>query len=126
MKLLQVVLCAQEELRLKLAHARARNLRSRIVLASTLERLAAAEVADMLAFRWQVASGGGQHPFTPAALQALFEHGAGIPREATILADNSLLLGFYRQLTVIDRAVVEAAARDRRQSLTGKEGPADG
>src|SRR6266852_1916750 len=38
-KLLQVVLFAQEELRTKLAHARARNLRSRIVLASTLERL---------------------------------------------------------------------------------------
>src|SRR5687767_260543 len=52
MKLLQVVLFAQEELRSKLAHARARNLRSRIILASTLERLSAQEVADMLAFRW--------------------------------------------------------------------------
>src|SRR5437762_4642404 len=52
-KLLQLVLFAQEELRAKLAHARARNLRSRIVLASTLERLTRDEIADTLAFRWQ-------------------------------------------------------------------------
>src|SRR5918912_4099374 len=64
MKLLQVVLFAQEELRTKLAHARARNLRSRIVLASTLERLSSDEVADTLNFRWNVASGGGHHPFS--------------------------------------------------------------
>src|SRR5688572_8058362 len=38
-KLLQIVLFAQEELRAKLAHARARNFRSRIVMASTLDRL---------------------------------------------------------------------------------------
>src|SRR5918911_1499083 len=92
-KLLQVVLFAQEELRVKLAHAKGRNLRSRIVMASTLERLSAREIADMLAFRWSVASGGGKHPFPDAALQALFEHAQGIPREATILADNALLLG---------------------------------
>src|SRR5207249_11452225 len=59
MKLLQVVLFAQDELRTKLAHARARNLRSRIVLASTLERLTPAQMADTLEFRWNVASGGG-------------------------------------------------------------------
>lgn len=120
-KLLQVVLFAQEELRSKLAHARARNLRSRIVLASTLERLSAPEVANMLAFRWQVASGGGQHPFSEDALLSLFEHSEGIPREATILADNALLLGFYQQKSTIDREVVEAAASDRQHSLAGKE-----
>ncbi len=121
MKLLQVVLFAQEELRSKLAHARARNLRSRIVLASTLERLGAKEVADMVSFRWQVASGGAKHPFSDEALMALFEYSEGIPREATILADNALLLGFYQQKSVIDKSVVEAAAADRRNSLGGKE-----
>jgi len=120
-KLLQVVLFAQEELRAKLAHARARNLRSRIVLASTLERLTAQEVAEMVAFRWQVASGGAKHPFTEGALTALFEHSQGIPREATILADNALLLGFYRQQAMIDQQLVEDAARDRAASLGQKE-----
>ena len=120
-KLLQVVLFAQDEMRTKLAHARARNLRSRIVLASTLERLGAAEIAEMLAFRWNVASGGGKHPFSDDALAALFEYSEGIPREATILADNALLLGFYRKQEVIDREVVEAAAADRHRSLAGRE-----
>src|SRR3712207_6729387 len=121
MKLLQVVLFAQDELRNKLAHARGRNLRSRIVMASTLERLSSHELAETLIFRWSVASGGGQHPFTEDALQALFEHSGGIPREATILADNALLLGFYRKQAAIDRQVVEDAAADRQNSLAGKE-----
>ena len=89
-KLLQVVLFAQEELRGKLAHARGRNLRSRIVMASTLERVSAQELAEMIAFRWNVASGGGKHPFSEDGLQALFEQSEGIPREATILADNGV------------------------------------
>jgi general secretion pathway protein A len=116
-KLLQVVLFAQEELRLKLAHAKARNLRSRIVLASTLERLTHQEIAEMVSFRWQVASGGKQHPFLQDALAALAEHAEGVPREATILADNSLLLGYYRKRPVIDKDIVEGAAADRRNSL---------
>src|SRR5207248_533152 len=66
-KLLQVVLFAQDELRAKLANARARNLKSRIVLGSTLERLTPDEIRDMVNFRWQVASGGGEHTFSPAA-----------------------------------------------------------
>src|SRR4051812_16505065 len=53
-KLLQVVIFAQDELRTKLSHARGRNLRSRIVLASTLERLSGEEIAEALAFRWSV------------------------------------------------------------------------
>src|SRR5687767_8634977 len=48
MKLLQVVLFAQEEMRTKLSNARARNLRSRIVMAHTLDRLTADEVGEMV------------------------------------------------------------------------------
>jgi general secretion pathway protein A len=120
MKLLQVVLFAQEELRVKLAHARARNLRNRIVMASTLERLTAKEVADMVTFRWSVASGGQQHPFSEEALLALAELSEGIPRNAAILADNALLLGFYNELPIIGPEQIRAAAADRERSL-GKE-----
>jgi general secretion pathway protein A len=116
-----VVLFAQDELRLKLAHTRARNLRSRIVMASTLERLGAGEIAEMLAFRWSVASAGKPHPFAEDALQAIFDHSAGMPREATILADNALLWGFYNKKAVIDRETVDSAAADRQNSLA-KEG----
>src|SRR6266478_4281642 len=68
MKLLQLVLFAQDELRNTLARPLLRNFRSRIVMASTLEPLSLEELHAMLRFRWQVASGGAQHPFSDDAV----------------------------------------------------------
>ncbi|MCA9852250.1 MAG: AAA family ATPase [Dehalococcoidia bacterium] len=123
-KLLQLVLFAQEELRNTLARPTQRNFRSRIVMASTLEPLSLDELKRMLDFRWGVASGGEQHPFTSAALKVLFEHSQGMPREANILADNALLLAFHKQTKTIDEAVVQAIANDRTENLSRKEGSA--
>lgn len=120
-KLLQLVLFAQDELRLKLANPRVRNFRSRIVMASTLEPLSEKEVGDMIAFRWNVASAGNGHPFEPEALRAIFEHSQGLPRAATILADNSLLLAYYQQQPRIGRQIVDRVAKDRQIHLEPKE-----
>lgn len=120
-KLLQVVCFAQEELRAKLAHPRARNFRSRIVMASTLDTLGAHDLAQMIDFRWRVASGGLDHPFEPAAVQVLFERSSGTPREATILADNSLLLAYLGGEQTITAKLVESAAEERRINLEGSE-----
>lgn len=116
-KLLQLVLFAQDELRLKLAHPRGKSFRSRVAMASTLDRLAPAEVEKMIDFRWQVASGGNSHPFEPRALQRIFEDSKGIPREANILADNSLLLAYLRKRKKITRKLVEVAAKERRETM---------
>jgi len=123
MKLLQLVLFAQEDLRDRLAHPRARSFRSRIVMASTLERLSPKETEDMIAFRWHVASGGASHPFETRALRAIFEHSQGVPREACILADNSLLLAYYRKKNPIPADLVRQVARDRRVSLGARKEP---
>jgi len=121
-KLLQLVLFAQDELRLRLAHSRGRSFRSRIAMASTLDRLAPQEIEKMVSFRWQVASGGNPHPFEPGALRVMFEHSAGIPREANILADNSLLLAYLRKARRITQKLVDDAARERRKTIgTDKE-----
>lgn len=120
-KLLQLVLFAQDELRDTLARPKLRNFRSRIVMASTLEPLSLDELGAMVSFRWAVASGGGQHPFTPDAIAAVFEHAGGSPREANILADNALLLAFHQHQREIDAAIIEAVAADRRQNLSRKE-----
>jgi general secretion pathway protein A len=122
-KLLQLVLFAQEELRGKLAlgHARARNFRSRIVMASTLDKLGPQDLQQMIDFRWKVASGGQDHPFEPGAIQALYEHAAGLPRETTILADNALLLAYMRRQKRITPELVNIAAQERRLNLRGKE-----
>jgi general secretion pathway protein A len=118
MKLLQLVLFAQEELRDTLARPKLRNFRSRIAMASTLERLSLDELRAMLTFRWQVASGGGAHPFTDEAAAAIFQYSDGMPREANILADNALLLAFYTKQPQITGELIHQVAADRAQNLS--------
>jgi general secretion pathway protein A len=117
MKLLQLVLFSQEQLRTKLAHPLARNFRSRIALASTLEAMGKKEHAEMIDFRWRVASGNQQHPFTPEALEAIYIHSNGMPREACIIADNSLLAAYLAGKYVVDKQTVDAAYQDRIENI---------
>src|ERR687886_2635555 len=112
-KLLQLVLFPQEEFRSKLTHPMARNFRSRISMASSLDKMGIPEISEMIDFRWRVASGNQQHPFTPEAIESISLHSEGIPREACIIADNSLLLAFLQKKQVIDKDIVEIAAKDR-------------
>ena len=121
MMLLQLVLFAQEELRDTLARPKLRNFRSRIAMASTLERLGLEELEAMLKFRWEVASGGAAHPFTYDAIQAIFDYSEGMPREANILADNALLLAYYQKQRQIQREQVEQVAADRWENLSRRE-----
>ena len=113
MKLLQLVLFSQEQLRTKLTHPLARNFRSRIAMASTLEAMGLKEINEMMDFRWRVASGNEQHPFTQEALEAIYNHSRGMPREACILADNSLLAAFLSEKRSVDKETVNAAYQDR-------------
>jgi general secretion pathway protein A len=117
MKLLQLVLFSQEQLRTKLTHPLARNFRSRIALASTLEAMGKKEHAEMIDFRWRVASGNQQHPFTPEALEAIYIHSNGMPREACIIADNSLLAAYLAGKSVVDKEIVDAAYQDRIENI---------
>src|SRR5260370_21005439 len=117
MKLLQLVLFAQEELRNRLTHPMARNFRSRIAMASTLDKIGVDELRQMVDFRWRVASGNKEHPFLRDAIDALFYYSEGTPREACILADNSLLLAFLNGNVKIDKQTVEIAAKERQTNL---------
>jgi general secretion pathway protein A len=117
MKLLQLVLFSQEQLRAKLTHPLARNFRIRIALASTLEAMGKKEHAEMIDFRWRVASGNQQHPFTPEAIEAIYIHSNGMPREACIIADNSLLVAFLAGKNVVDKETVDAAYQDRIENI---------
>ena len=117
-KLMQLVLFPQEELRTKLQDYRTRNFRRRIAYASTLDRMDIGTMSQMIEFRWTVASGNqSQHPFTQGALQNIFEHSAGLPSEACILADNALLLAFLNQQREVTPAFVESAVGDRAKNV---------
>ncbi len=116
-KLLQLVLFPQEEFRNKLQHPMARNFRSRVSMASTLDKMGIDEIIEMIDFRWRVASGNQSHPFTQDAIQSIYAHSDGIPREACIIADNALLLAFLQKKTAIEKEIVEIAAKDRTQNI---------
>src|SRR5215203_643352 len=125
MKLLQLVLFSQEQLRTKLTHPLARNFRSRIALASTLEAMGKKEHTEMIDFRWRVASGNQQHPFTPEALEAIYIYSKGMPREACILADNSLLAAFLSDKKSVGKETVDAAYKDRVTNIGEDKSPAE-
>ena len=76
-------------------------------MASGLSSLTDDEVAQMITFRWNVASGGQSHPLTEDAITLLANASNGNPREVNILADNSLLLSFLSKHTPVDREQVE-------------------
>lgn len=120
-KLLQLVLFAQDELRDTLARPALKNFRSRVVMASTLEPLSYDELQKMVIFRWSVASGGAQHPFTHDALRVVFDHSHGMPRETAILCDNALLLAFLKQEPAISAQIVEQVASDRERNLARRK-----
>ena len=71
----------------------------------------------MLDFRWRVASGNLQHPFTTEALEAIYVYSKGMPREACIIADNSLLAAFLAGKTAVDKQTVDAAFKDRVDNI---------
>jgi general secretion pathway protein A len=109
-KLLQLVLFTQNELRARLR--RARNFDNRIALKASLETLSLTDSQEMLRFRWTVA--GGKHlPFTPEAIETIYEYSAGVPRTQVILADNLLLAAFLSETATIDRDLVAKVAEDQ-------------
>ena len=84
-------------------------------------------MSQMIEFRWTVASGNkSKHPFTQGALQKIFEHSAGLPSEACILADNALLLAFLDQQPQVIPDFVVSAIADRIKNVgkLDKEGRA--
>jgi general secretion pathway protein A len=123
MKLLQLVLFSQEQLRTKLAHPLARNFRSRIAMASTLEAMGLKEHAEMIDFRWRVASGNQHHPFTADALEAVYLYSKGMPREACIIADNALLAAYLAEKKTVDKQTVDSAYTDRVENIGEDKSP---
>jgi type II secretory pathway predicted ATPase ExeA len=86
-------------------------------MASTLEAMGQKEHAEMIDFRWRVASANQQHPFTTEAVEAIYIYSNGMPREACIIADNSLLAAFLSGKKAVDRETVESTYKDRIENI---------
>lgn len=105
-KLLQVVLFGQHELATNIS--KFPELKSRMFPAA-LEALTLADMTDMIAFRFQVA-GGGDHPFTPEAIHAIFRASLGLPREVCKLCDMALLAAASLGRDRIDEELINDTA----------------
>ncbi len=93
-------------------------------MASTLEAMGQHEHAEMIDFRWRVASGNQPHPFAPEAVEAIYIYSRGMPREACIIADNSLLAAFLAGKKTVDKEIVDSAYKDRVENIGEDKSPA--
>ncbi len=109
MKLLQIVLVGQPELREKLKLPELRQLNQRIVVRYHLGSLNFEETKTYIFKRLTIAGGKGNIRFTSTALKSIYEASSGIPRLINIICDRSLTAAFVAGKRVIDEEVEQKA-----------------
>jgi general secretion pathway protein A len=113
LKLLQIFLLGQPELRELLARPELRQLAQRITARYHLVPLTRRETADYVHHRLAVA-GCNRRIFSAAALRRLYRESRGIPRLINILCDRALLGAYAQDHQRVGAATVHQAARELR------------
>jgi general secretion pathway protein A len=106
--LLQVVMIGQHDLRVKLRIKD--ELRARIVISSTLEPLDPRDTRDMVRYR-VMAAGRADPLFTEEALQRIYAHTHGLPRDVCALSHRALSLALEHNRDEIDADLIERASQ---------------
>jgi type II secretory pathway predicted ATPase ExeA len=110
-KLLTLVLVGQPELRQMLDRPQLRQLSQRMTSRSHLEPLSEDETRSYVRHRLAVAGGRGTE-IGDAAIRRVHALSGGVPRVVNLLCDRALLGAFGRHQTIVDEALVEAAAAE--------------
>ena len=105
-KLLQILLFGQPELRNKLKIQKA--LLSRVIVSSTLESLSPTELEDMIQFRVRVA-GGSEDLFPTETISRVYENSRGIPRDAMKYCGLGLKLAHISKEKAVTPDIIEMA-----------------
>jgi general secretion pathway protein A len=105
-KLLQVILSGQPQLDQYLNDPALVQLKQRISLKATLNRLNQEDSTAYVLHRLKVAGVRKQEIFSPAALEAIFEISDGIPRLINQVCDNALMSAAEQKLKLVDAALV--------------------
>jgi len=108
-KLIQIILIGQNELRNKLRLKK--PLRSRIATRSTIEPLDLLDTRDMINFRIMVA-GRTEPLFTDDAIELVYDHSHGMPRDICALGLNVLPLALVRDVDIIDTNLTQQAIKE--------------
>ncbi len=109
--LLMIILVGQEELAGSIR--RFPSLRSRL-FPSAFSSLSRADMDDMIQYRWGTAAGSPEahHPFTAEALDAIFLHSLGLPRDICKICDLALLKAFTSQSKEVTGAMIDTVIED--------------
>jgi general secretion pathway protein A len=111
-KIIQIVMAGQSELSEVLNATCLRQLKQRIAVRLSLQPLSVAQVAEYIAYRWQMSGAVNAHPFTPDALAIIARSAKGIPRIVNAICDNALVLMVAEGKPAIDERIVMAACAD--------------
>lgn len=111
-KLVNVVLAGQPELADRLNQPGLRQLKQRISLRCGLQPLNVRETAAYIAGRLRIAGGEPAGVFSRAAVGAIYQGTAGVPRTVNVVCDNALIGGFAAQVKPVSAGIVEEVLRD--------------
>lgn len=111
-KLLQIILCGQPELELKLREPNLRQLRQRITLRCRTHPLTLADTSAYIAQRLRIAGANGDLIFSPEAVNKVFEYSQGIPRVINLLCEHALISGFVDRQQPIAPETINTVARE--------------
>jgi len=128
-KLLQLVLVGQPELRDRIASPRFSALRQRIVMAKQLRPMTIQETAGYIRHRLTASSrdkSAVRVAFGGDAINTLHAFARGIPRLINVVCDNCLLLGYVKETHRITPTMVQQVVADMVPSFSFEAGMDDG
>lgn len=106
-KLLEIVLAGQPQLAVTLAQPRLSQLRQRIAIVRSLERLSADDTSCYIEHRLKVAGYSGGPIFTKEALALIAKRSHGVPREINNICFNALSFGEARGCQTITGEIMQ-------------------
>ncbi len=111
-KLLQIILVGQPELRRLIATPELRQLNQRITVKFHLGALTAADTGAYIAHRLAVAGHSNGTLFEPEAQEEIFKAAGGIPRMVNVICDQALLQAYIGddktvRLEIVKRVLAE-------------------
>ena len=109
-KLIQIVLAAQLELRVKLMDQSKKALRSRIFLPSLLAPLSLPETREMIFFRCEQAEI--PNPFTEDTVELIYNSTGGVPREVLKICGFAYVLALQSGERTVPVGAVELAIQE--------------
>ena len=110
-KLLQIILMGQPELRQKLDLQKLAQLKQRVLVGYHLQALDLSETHAYIRHR-QILAGVKELVFTPDAVEMIYGYSKGVPRLINLVCERGLLSGYAEQVKSIDGRFMQQVVAD--------------